>query len=218
MMQVMAWLEIHQARLIAALVVIILGVSVLLVWRNVRADRESKANAALLALRARPGVSETAPRAADYLRVADQYPSSMAGRRAQLLAAGAFFEAGQYSEALSEFEKAGERQRSGSLAAQAAYGVAASLDALDRIDDAVARYQAVIVEYAGDSVAGQARLALARIHASRGQPEIALRLYDEVLRDRDAGAFAQQAMQQRESLIRSHPQLAGNGAPVDSVP
>lgn len=214
MMQVMAWLEIHQARLIAALVLLILAVGAVLVWRNIQADRQVRANADLLQLRARPGAPETAPTAADYLRVVEQYPSTLAGRRARLLAAGAFYEAGQYTEALAEFERAHERERSGSLAAQAAYGVAASLDALDRVEDAVARYQAVLAAFPADSVAGQARLALARIHEVQGQPESALRLYDELLRDREAGAFAQQAMQQRDILVRRHPHLAGTNAPA----
>ena len=83
------------------------------------------------------------------------------GTRARLLAASAFFGEDRYAEARTEFAKVLSSEVSGPLAAQAAFGVAASLDALDKIDEAAAKYQEVIAQFSDDSVAGEAPKVLA---------------------------------------------------------
>lgn len=120
-----------------------------------------------------------------------------------------------------EFEKVLGEVGTGVLGAQAEFGVAACLDAQDKGEQAVSKYQEVASKYAGESVAGQAKLALARLYESRQQPEVALKLYDDLIRARDAGAFAQLATERRESLLRAHPTLsspasASSPAPVTS--
>jgi tetratricopeptide (TPR) repeat protein len=213
MLNALAWIELHRNHLIAAAGILLLVIAGVYLWRHFDEARESRANAALLAIRPTPGELDSAPTAADYLKVAEEHAGSSAAARARLLAAGAFFTAGRYSEALTEFEALLADSDSDLVAAQAAFGAAAALDALDRIEQAIPRYHEVINRFPEESVASQARLALARIHESRQQPEAALRLYDEVLRDRDPGPFAQLAAQQREGLLRRHPELAGTNLP-----
>lgn len=216
MLNILAWLELNRGRLLAGFAVLILLFGVVYLWRHFRSEREASANAALLALRARPNDPDSAPKASDYLKVAEQHASTLAAVRARLLAAGAFFAEGRYSEAEAEFNRVLERERSGPLAAQAAFGIAASLEAQAKTDAALGKYQEVIAQFPEDSVAVQSRLALARLQEGRKQPEAALRLLDEILRDRDAGPLGQQATEMRESLVRRHPQLAGTNAPASA--
>ncbi len=216
LLNALAWVELNRQRLVAALVGLIVLYGVLYLYRHYAAEKELKANAALLELRQRPGAPDSAPKAADYLKVAEQHASSSAAPRARLLAAGAYFTDGKYSEAMAEFERVLASGSSQQIGAQAAYGIAACLDAQDKTDQALAKYQEVAAQYPEDSVAGQARLSMARLQESRQQPAAALRLYDELLKDREQGAFSQQAARFKEEILKRHPELAtgGTNSPV----
>lgn len=209
MLNALAWLEIHRKQLMLGFVALIAVFAVVYLWRQLSAQREMAGNAALLALRSRPSQPETAPKASDFLKVAEEHAASSAAVRARLLAASAYFTENRYAEAQAEFARVLESEGSGVIAAQAAFGVAASLDAQDKQDEAIAKYQEVISRFPDDSVALQARLGLARLHESRKQPDTALRFYDEVLREREPGAAVQAATQAREELLRRHPELSG---------
>lgn len=219
MLNALAWVEIHRKHLMMGAAALIAVFGVVYLWRHLAAEREMAGNAAVLSLRGRPGRPETAPKAADYLKVAAEHPSSGAAIRARLLAASAYFTENRYAEAQAEFERVLDATGSGVLAAQAAYGAAASLDAQDKIDEAVAKYQDVINRFADENVAHQARFGLARIYESRKQPENALRFYDEILRDREAsvGLTGQSASQAREELVRRHPELAGTNTTTSAT-
>lgn len=209
MLNLLAWIEINRTRILGGFAAIIALFAVVYLWRHVAAEREATANAALLSLRAKPNQPDSAPKASEFLTVAEQHASSASvANRARLLAAGTFFGEGKYSEAQAEFEKLLASVSSGPLRSQAEYGVAACLDARDQVDEAAAKYQNVISKYADDSVSSQARLALARLEESRNRPEAALRLYDELTREKDPGAFGQQATRLREELLRKNPKLA----------
>ncbi len=213
-LNLLGWVELHRSHIILGLVGLIALWGVAYLWRHFAAERELRANAALLELRPRAGDADSAPAASDFLKVAEQHASTTASARARLLAAGAFFTEGRYSEAQAEFEKVAASVGRGVLGAQAEFGVAASLDAQDKGEQAVAKYQEVASNYPGESVAGQAKLALARLYESRKQPEVALKLYDDLVRAREAGAFSQMAAERRESLLRTFPALATTNAPA----
>lgn len=213
-LNLMAWFEVHRNHLMGALLLIVIAFAGVYLWRHFGEQREARANAALLEIRAKPSDPESAPTAADYLKVATEHPSTVAAYRARLLAAGAFFVEGRFSESLTEFQKVQDEGRSDVLTAQAAFGVAASLDALGKTDEAVARYRDVLNRYADSSVATESRLALARIEEGKQQPASALRLYDEILREREPSPFTQQAESLRQDLLRKFPQLNETNAPA----
>ncbi len=211
----MAWLELHRGQLITAFVVLVAVLAAIYLWRHSAAQKEAAANAALLALRppqAEPGGIPEVVAASEYLKIAEQYPGTAAGQRARLLAAGSLFHEGRYADALAEFRRVAERAEADAIAAQAAYGIAASLEAQGNVDEAITAYRTVISQHPDESVADQARLALARIHEARSELPLALQLYDELVRTPEPGAFAQMAEQQREALLRKHPELAGTNA------
>ena len=83
--------------------------------------------------------------ASEFANVANQYRGTGAAERAGLLGAGALFTEGKYTEAQTEFNKFLSGYPDSSWAGEAAYGVAASLEALNKRDEALTAYQNVTV-------------------------------------------------------------------------
>src|SRR5688572_5866952 len=104
-------------------------------------QKELKASTALAQLSGE-GRNTRVP-AADYLKVANAYSSTTAGRQAQLLAAGALYVDGKYSEALAGFQSFIEKAGKSPLLPEAHLGVAASYEALGKLQEAAAKYQEI---------------------------------------------------------------------------
>lgn len=210
-----AWAEVHRRHLILGAV----GLLGLIVGGYVyfwfRGQTELRANQALLAIASPDRAGDKAGSGHEaFVRLASEYGSSSAATRALLLAAGELFQAGKYAEARERFAEVERGDRSGLLAPMAALGVAACLDAENKLDEAQAAYQQVVNKYPDDPVAARARLALAALHESRGQPAEALKLYDSLIADRKSGRAGMEASVKREVLLKQHPELA---APVASA-
>jgi predicted negative regulator of RcsB-dependent stress response len=216
--EALAWFELNRTRVITA-VVAGLGLIVagyIYLW--MRGQAELEANQTLLALRANAGPNESAASAADFLKVAEAHASTRAADRAVLLAAGQLFRDGRYAEAQPHFEKLAASDRGGLLGPLAALGVAACLDAQDRVDAALPKYQSVVSDYPSHPVAARAKFAMALLQESRGEPTQALRLYDELMASPNAGRAAMEASVKREALLKQHPELATTTPTVPAVP
>jgi tetratricopeptide (TPR) repeat protein len=172
-------------------------------------EKQRRASIALVELQLRNGAEPGAagPLASDYQRLAEEHAGTRAGARAQLLAAGMLFGEGNYEEARQAFVKAETLLEDDALRAGAAFGVAASLDALDRVDEAQQAYQRVLVQHATAAVAGQARLALAGLYEQQGELEQALRSYSE-LTNVLGSPWGNQARDRHQELLQRHPELA----------
>jgi predicted negative regulator of RcsB-dependent stress response len=209
----LAWAQVHRKQVIAGalavLVVVVIGYIVH--WKN--KQTRLAATEALLSVtsQASPGTPEAAdsgPKPADLLQVAGEYASTSAGERALLLAAGAAYREGDYAQSEKLFEQFKSEHSGSELVPIAALGVATSLDAQDRTEEAVAAYESVIAAHSTHPVAGHARLSLATLFEDTGKPADALRIYDAMS---DGNDFSQQAMEvanRRERLLRKHPELA----------
>lgn len=128
--------------------------------------------------------SDTSQLGAAYLKIAADYPGSLAGERALMLGAAALFTGGQYAQAQGQFQKYLDTQPGGPFAAQAALGVAASLDAQGKTDPAAEAYQRVISAFPSDAnAADAAKFSLAKIDEQRGKLNDAENFYQEVVRD-----------------------------------
>jgi hypothetical protein len=101
-----------------------------------------------------------------------------------------------------------------SLTSQAVYGVAVCLDALNKVDEALAKYQDVIARYSSEPVAGQATLAMGRLYEVKNQPELALKTYDDLTKGNVVSAWSAEARTLREALLQNHPNLAPTNAPT----
>ncbi len=143
-----------------------------------------------------------------FIKVAQQFPNSNAGERAQLIAATALFTQGKYPEAQTQFEKFVREHRESIYLPQALFGIASCLDAAGKTTDAQASYKSLSDRHSSDPVAQPAKFALARIAESQNKPEEAFRLYEEVNRASPYGALGGEAGMRAEELKAKHPQLA----------
>jgi predicted negative regulator of RcsB-dependent stress response len=221
MFEFLAWLETNRSRIItvaSAVVVLFLAVSY---YRYSAHQREIKANQALFKLGLPMSRDEqaTPPSANAYLKVAEQYSGTQAGERAQLMAAGTLFSDNNYAGAFEQFRKFTQQYPNSSLNPIAAFGVATCLDAQDKTDDALKAYQDLAARYASDATSQQSKLSMARIYETKKQPELALKIYDELGRMDNAGlSIRNDATERRQALLEKYPQLAPtNAAPAISV-
>ncbi|HNQ89152.1 MAG TPA: tetratricopeptide repeat protein [Verrucomicrobiota bacterium] len=209
----LAWLELNKQRVIWGSVAVLALIVVVYVYRWHIQQTEVDANRALFAIRpsATPEGSTLVP-VGDLLKVAQEYPSTSAGERALLLAAGNLYAEGRYAEAQTRFEEFRKQHAGSLLAPVAALGVASSLDALDKMDEALGAYQGIVNQYPTESVAARAQLAMGAIYESKNQPDQAFRVYDELSRLAGAGQAAMQAAMHKELLLQQYPKLAVTNA------
>ena len=215
-LEFLAWLEFNKKRVIVAAAVVTVVASSVAIYRWHHAERELQANTALLkAQRAveRSGAGQRLT-AEPFLRLASDFRGTRAGGRARLLAAEALYAAGKYPEASEQFESFLRESSGGPFAPTAAFGIAVSLDAQGKTNEAVAAYQGVISDYPGSAVANQAKLALGGLHEARKELAPAARLYGELSAPGQQSAWGIEAGMRRENLLRLHPELAPTNPPA----
>lgn len=213
----MAWLELNKKLLIgiAGVILAVVVVSYVYVWQRDRS--ETAASAALLALplEAEAGTGKAAATAADLLRVAEEHSSTVAAGRARLLAATTLYSEGKYADARREFELLLASSPDSPLAAQAQFGVATSLDALDQKDEALAAYLKVANQYPEDMLASRAKLGAAALYEAQSQPEQALRIFEELSRPGADASSSMEAAARKQQFLQRHPELVKtNPAPA----
>jgi predicted negative regulator of RcsB-dependent stress response len=218
----LAWLEINKKRLmIGAAAVTVIGIAIsFFVWRGHQQEIAANAELLNLGLPITMGEKETPPPSATaFLKLANDYSGTKTSEKALLLAATAFFDEGRYQDALTNFKKIQTDLRGSELAGIASLGVAACLDATDKLDEAIAAYLNVSRDY--PTLAMQAKLSLARLYEAKKQPEQAFRSCNEVAMATTSSAWADDARQYREQLVQKYPQAAAlmaarltNSAPV----
>ncbi len=216
---ILGWVEVNKKRLVVgALVATALGFS-MATYRHFAREKEVAASSALMQVRGLGSarMSTNAPSAAEFLRVGAQYGGTAAAERAALLAAGAYFGEQKYEEARQQFEQALKAKPDSPWAAEAAFGLAVSLDALDRVNEAVAGYQDVLTRHSGSPVAAQAQLGLGRLYEAQGKPEQALKMYEELSKGGAFNVWAGEAAGRKQQLLGKFPQLAKPATPVGST-
>jgi predicted negative regulator of RcsB-dependent stress response len=216
--ELLAWLEVNKKRLaIGAVVALVVGFGIY-IYNYMADQKETAASAALVALHNPVGATNEPPISSTaYLKVANDYPGSAAAERAIILAAGASFTDGKYTDAQNQFERLQKEHPSSKWAPDAAFGIAASLESQGKRDEAITAYQRVVTSYPNSSVVNEARLALARIYEVKGQPAEALKQYDDITRGGMMTMRSQEAIMRRSQLYKQHPELektATNSAPT----
>jgi predicted negative regulator of RcsB-dependent stress response len=216
----LAWVEVHKKQLVVgALVVSILcGGVVIQRWHRRESEREASAALLRVEMASAKDPRQRGPAASELQRVASEHAGTRAAVRAHILAAEALFRDGHFQEAKTEFDLVVGKAGDDSLAATAAFGAAASLEAMGKLDEALGAYQDVTLRHGTAGVASQARLALAGLHEQRGDAVQALRSYNE-LTNATASPWRGEALLRREALLARHPELATtNAAPGVSFP
>ena len=195
------WIEANKNRVIIGTGMLIVAVFLYSFFSWQREQNEIAAGRALTQL----GFSNPADAGADqlagaYLKIAGEYPGTLAGRRAWLQGAGALFAAGKFADAQVQFQKFLDAHPDGDFSASAALGVGASLEALDKLDLAVGAYQRVVNGFSDVVAANAAKFALARIEEEQGKFTEAFSLYESIARSSPGSALAQEAMMRTVEL------------------
>jgi predicted negative regulator of RcsB-dependent stress response len=215
----LAWVELNKKNLAigaGAFAVLCFGYFVYQWHLN---EQETSANQALSAVRSMPSSAAMLPepKAQDYLKVANEFPGTGAGERALLMGAADLYTQGKYQEAQAQFEQFLKSYSHSSLTPQAVCGVAVCLDALNKVDDALAKYRDIIANYPDEPVAVHAKLAMGRLYEAKNQPELALKTYEDLTKGKEANIWSAEARTLRETLLQNHPNLAPTNAPTASV-
>jgi tetratricopeptide (TPR) repeat protein len=114
-----------------------------------------------------PGLNPS-QRADQLVQLSANYAGTEAAKRAQLQAAAILFDGGNYPDAQVRFQKFLDAY-SGPLAASAALGVAASLEAQGKLDQAETAYERVTTTYAASPANLQAQYSLGRLNEQQGK-------------------------------------------------
>ncbi|HEY5345799.1 MAG TPA: tetratricopeptide repeat protein, partial [Verrucomicrobiae bacterium] len=135
------WFEANRKRLVIAVVAVVV---VLFVWYFITTQRVQKAvdaGQAYTQLQLNMPPNPTVQQVADaFLQLAKNYSGTVAAERAQLQAAAVLFSAARYAEAQAQFQNFLAANKNSSLAAAAQLGVAACLEAQNKLADATAAY------------------------------------------------------------------------------
>jgi predicted negative regulator of RcsB-dependent stress response len=182
-----AWLEDNWRRL-AAVSSVVIGIGIVVafvLWRGAQEQRAASEELSLV-LSAPEAVS-----AESLLTVAIEHGGTEAGRRALLLAAGAYYTEGRYDEALAKFQQFLSEQPAGPLTPQARLGIAACKEAQGQESEAIADYKAIVENPSSGVVVPQARFALANLYARQGQVDLARLQYQELANVRGSSLAAE---------------------------
>jgi len=190
------WLEANKNRLIGAAAAIIAVAAILFFISSHRAQQEVDAGEALTMLLVSPTANANSEPMAEALeQLAGKYPGTAAGQRAQLQAGAELFNAGRYPDAQAQFQKFLDHDSTSPLAATAELGLAASLEAQNKLDAAAAAYQRVTSVFAGSTSVLPAEFALGRIAEQQNKLTEAVSHYENAAQASLGGTLAQEAAQ-----------------------
>ncbi len=189
------WLEANKTKLIGGAVVIVAlaGIYSFVSWQH--EQKEISAGQAYTQLAFAPSANLNASQtSAAFAQLAEKYSGTAAAQRAQLQAAATLFEAGNYADAQTQFQKFLDANSTGTLAATAALGIAASLEAQNKLDLATTAYKKVTTSFVGSPSELQAEFALGRLAEQSGKLAEAEGHFENVARaGRAGGSIAEEA-------------------------
>ena len=141
-----AWANTNRKQLLMTVgAVLVVGALVGLYFMH-NIGREDDANEAFNALKL-PVAGRDQPTdeaAAQFAKVADDYPGTRAAAHAMLVAGGIYFEAGEYEPARMTFQRFLAEHPDSPLANMAAMGVATTFEAEGKLAEATTRYEEIV--------------------------------------------------------------------------
>lgn len=216
------WIEANRVRIAsgAGIILIAAGLISFYSWRQ--DQKEITAGRELTQLMVSdPRNASPVELAGRYMNLAGDYKSTSAGQRAFLQSAVMLFDAGQYAGAETQFQQFLAQYPDNFFAGQAALGLATSLDAQGKTDQAAAAYQRVINGFSDPVAANFAKYSLAQIDERQGKLTEALKLYQEITQSSLNGSLGSEAgmrIMELKSKPSSAPPAAATTAPFKLNP
>ena len=188
------WIEANTNRLIyGAVIIVATGILIAFYFWHQNQNEIAAGQALTELLTSTPSDSDAGQLADAYLKIAANFPGTRASGLAAMQGAAALFEAGKYTEAQAQFKKYLGTHPGDVFCAQAALGVAASLDAQGKTDLAASAYQRVISGFSDLNAVNVAKFALAQIDERQGKLADAENLYEDVARSSPNGSSGSEA-------------------------
>jgi len=213
--KLLPWFEANAKRLAYAAALVLIAVFIYSFYSYRQGQREIAAGQALT----QAAMSATGGGLAEAcLKIAADYSGTAAGQRALLQGATALFTAGQYADAQAQFQKFLDTYHDNFFSPQAALGVAASLDAQGKMDQAVGAYQRAAGQTADGNAAANAKFALARIDEAQGKAADALKLYADVARSYPNSSISSEAGRRAIELKIKSPTVTAVPEPTGTAP
>lgn len=212
--QMQAWAETRRKQIGTGFVVLLVVIFAFYTNSHLQASKRADADAALMAL----DLPDPAAReqkivpAADYLKIAQEFSGTPAAERALLLAASALFTENKYPEAETRFNEFVAQYPNSRHIDSARYGIAASQDAQNKVDQAIGSYELVISsgtrgEGLSTPESDQAKLAVALLYEQSDRASKALSYYDEIIRSPRSAYWQNEANMRRDALLKENPGL-----------
>jgi TolA-binding protein len=212
------WFETYKRQ--AFLVTVIVVLAGLVVWFVIwqKESKQVDAGTALSQVAASQidGAAARGNSVEAYLKVARDYPNSMSGARALLLAAGGLFAEGKYAESQAQFERFVREFQGNPFMGQAQFGIASCFDAQGKTDQAATAYKDLITRHPNENFVAQAKFALARIYEAQNKLEQARDSYQDVERSAPFTSIGNEAGVRLEELIAKYPMLEPAPPPPSS--
>jgi tetratricopeptide (TPR) repeat protein len=206
---IQAWFEVNKMRVLYASVAAVLLIVVVAVFIQYQANKEAGASKALSEVRVpfNPALPAPPDAAQKLLDVANQHKGTKAAARALLMSGGLLFVEKDYARAMERFNALVQNYPESPWVAEANLGIAASLEAQGKLDDAIKKYADIRNRHSTSTIVDDAKLALARLY-EKSNPQESWRLYEELITaDRQSGMSAEAGLRQEE-LVKRNPELA----------
>lgn len=204
--KIWAWFEVHKKQVFLGCIAALLLAMIIgfVIWRQ--KEKQVNASEALSILIAQ-GSTQGEPASPEaFVKVAEDHPHTGAAARALLIAGQRYFSEGKYSDAQAQFQRFLGEYGNLDYSGQASFGIAASLEALGKTDDALNAYKTISERRGTESIAVQARLAMGRIYEANGDLKLARDIYQQLARS-DFGSIGREAGMRLEELFTKHPEL-----------
>ena len=211
----LAWVEVNKKRLVIAGVALIGLVAVVSLVMQQQTSKETKASEALseVKLPYNPSLAPAPGTADALLKVANDYRGTKAAARALLVSASVLYGEKNYDGAQKRYSQLIADYPDTQWLPEAAFGIAASLDAQGKTAEAIAKYEEVRKRHATSPVAEEAKLGLARLQET-SKPEDAFKLYMELSKANPNTSLAAEADYRQEEMLRANPALAKLKEPI----
>ncbi len=208
-------IEANWIRIVLGVGVVVVVVMLISFYSWQRDQKEINAGKALTqCLLSAPRNTIGSQQADGLLKIAGEYQGTSAGQRAWLQGAAMLFEAGRYDEAQTQFQKFLDARPDGFFAAQAALGVATSLDAQGKMELAAGAYQRVINTSSDVMAANSAKFALAQIDERQNKLTDALNLYEDIAHNDPNSTLGSEAALRAMELKTKLPSAQPSTAPA----